>query len=100
MNNKIYTIEEIKDKSKNIFSKCDYIKKAYLFGSYAKQKADKNSDIDFIVCLNMPVGMKIYSLYDEINQEFGKETDILTENEIKKIMPKVYEQEKVLIYEQ
>lgn len=40
MNNKIYTREEIKKKSNDIFAKKSFIDKVYLFGSYAK-----NADI-------------------------------------------------------
>ena len=100
MSEKIYTIEEIKNKLNDIFVKKNYIDKVYLFGSYAKNTADSNSDIDLVVSLNAPVGMKLYSLYDEINEAFGKNADILTDKEIQEIMPKTFEKDKVLIYEQ
>lgn len=99
MNKDIYTIEYIKDKSKKIFQSKNYIDKVYLFGSYAKNTATPMSDLDFVVLLNSPIGMKLYSLYDEINETFGKKSDILTEKEILNIMPKTYKRERVLVYE-
>ena len=99
MSDKVYTIEEIKNMSREMFSRRDFIEKAYLFGSYARNTADKNSDIDIVVSLNSPVGMKLYSLYDEIENVFDKNSDILTENEILNIMPRTYERDRVLLYE-
>ena len=45
---KIYTIEEIKNKSVPIAKKYG-VKKLSLFGSYARGEADKNSDLDFFL---------------------------------------------------
>lgn len=48
MRDKIYTIDDIKSALKPVFK--DYnIKKAILFGSYAKGIADKQSDVDILV---------------------------------------------------
>lgn len=99
MNTNIYTIEEIKNKAKLLFVNKSFIDKVYLFGSYAKNKANPESDLDFVVTVNSPVGMKLYSLYDEINETFGKNTDILTESEIMSLMPNTYKKDRVLIYE-
>ena len=48
MKNKIYTFEEIKEITKVIFEKYN-IKKAYLFGSYAREEAKEDSDIDIMI---------------------------------------------------
>lgn len=45
---KIYTIEEIKTITYKIFKKYN-IKEAYIFGSYARGEATRNSDIDIII---------------------------------------------------
>lgn len=95
----IYTIEEIKEKAKNVFMNKEYIDRVYLFGSYAKNSARPDSDLDFVVRVNSSVGMKLYELYDEINDVFGKSTDILTEKEILSLMPKTYMKDRILIYE-
>ena len=99
MSNDILTTEYIKKESESIFKKYDFIDKVYLFGSYAKNKATSDSDIDIVVKLNTNVGMKLYSLYDDFENVLNKRVDVLTENEIKAIMPKTYERDRVLIYE-
>ncbi len=99
MNKKVYTIEEIKDKAKQIFVNKDYIDKVYLFGSYAKNTANPDSDLDFVVLTNASVGMKLYALYDDINEIFRKKSDILTEKEVLSLMPNAYKKDRVLIYE-
>ena len=99
MNKEIYTIDEIKNKARQLFVNKGFIDKVYLFGSYAKNKANSESDIDFVVSINSPVGMKLYSLYDEVNDVFGKNTDILTEKEAMSLMPNAYKKDRVLIYE-
>lgn len=99
MSDKIYTIAEIKEKMSSIFDDYDFIDKVYLFGSYAKNKAKSNSDIDLVIRLKEKVGMKLYGLYDIIENKLNKKSDILTENEIMKIMPKTYKRDRILIYE-
>lgn len=99
MSDRIYTIDEIKEKMEPIFDGYNFIDKVYLFGSYAKNNANSDSDIDIVVTLNENVGMKLYSLYDAIENTLSKKSDILTEKEIMKIMPKSYERDRVLIYE-
>jgi len=71
---RIYTIEEIKELTRNIFEKYR-IKKAYIFGSYARGEATEKSDIDIMI--------------------FGKNSDIKTllnlaafENELEEVLKK------------
>ena len=46
--------------------------------------ANQDSDIDIVVKLKNNVGMKLYSLYDDFENNFNKLVDVLTENEIMK----------------
>lgn len=48
MNDKIYTIEEIKEKVISIATNYN-LKSITLFGSYARGEATKDSDIDLII---------------------------------------------------
>ena len=48
MSEKIYSIEEIKTILKNILNNMP-VYKVTLFGSYAKNSANKNSDLDFVI---------------------------------------------------
>lgn len=97
--NKLLTIHQIRALSKPIFQKYKFINKAYLFGSYAKNIATSNSDIDIVVKLDDGVGMRLFGLYDDFENIFNKRIDLLTENEIMEIMPKVYKRDRILIYE-
>lgn len=99
MRGKLLTIDQIRTFSTPIFQKYEFINKAYLFGSYAKNIATTNSDIDIVVKLDDDVGMRLYGLYYDFENIFNKKIDLLTENEIMEIMPKVYKRDRILIYE-
>ena len=77
----IYTIEQIKEKCHKVFKKQDFVKEAYLFGSYARGEATENSDIDFMIILNRAVGMEFFGLYYYLQEEFGKNVDVISEKE-------------------
>lgn len=94
----IYTINQIREKSKHIFDKQDFVKEAYLFGSYARGEATENSDIDFMIVLNRKVGIEFFGLYHFLQEEFGKDVDVLSEREAYDIMPESIERDKVKIY--
>ena len=77
-NKKIYTINEISKIAKPVFEKYN-IEKAYIFGSYARGEATKNSDIDI-----MTVGEKNNSetyggLFEDLKEVLNKEIDIIKE---------------------
>ena len=94
----IYTIENIKNKSKKVFDNQDFVKEVYLFWSYARGEATEKSDIDFMVVLNRDVGMEFFGLYQFLQDEFEKDVDVLTEKEAYDIMPESIERDKVKIY--
>jgi uncharacterized protein len=55
------------------------IKKAGIFGSYARGEQKKNSDIDILVELPKKYkGYKFYELVEDISKELNKKVDILT----------------------
>ena len=82
MSEKIYTIEEIKMiLKKTLEDKPVY--KVILFGSYAKNKATKNSDLDFILDTKETLmGFKLYSLITKIEDSFSKNIDAFEKSEI------------------
>ena len=102
MNEKIYSLDEIKSISGDVFKKYPRIKTAYLFGSYARSQHTAKSDLDFMIVLYK---YDVESLKDELRVEddlmtaFNKNVDTLNEKEAMKIMPKSIERDKVLIYE-
>lgn len=107
---KIYSIEEIKNIARQIFSKYNF-EKVYLFGSYARGEATKLSDIDIMVVggnINTLMNLSDFAL--ELVKIFKKEIDIVKEenytkkddNEYfdlaNKLFYNVVRKERVLIY--
>lgn len=74
---KIYTINEIQKISIPIFKKYN-IKKIYLFGSYAREEANENSDIDFLISNNNLTLFSLSALENELIEVLKKDIDIIT----------------------
>ena len=74
-NHGILTIDQIRKICGEIFK--DYsVEYCYLFGSYAKGKATKKSDVDLLVA--MPVdGMKFFELIEVLREQLKKKIDLL-----------------------
>lgn len=82
MSDKIYTIDEIKINLKKILGKTDVIK-VILFGSYAKNSATANSDIDLVIdSSGKLIGFKLFSLISKIEELFKKDVDAFESFEI------------------
>ncbi len=81
MKSKIYTFEEIKSITKPIFEKYN-IKKAYLFGSYAREEAKTDSDIDIMIVKENSKIITLLNLVEfeeELKQVLNKEVDVVIE---------------------
>lgn len=75
------------------------IKNAYLFGSYARNTANENSDIDLIVDKGKIHTFKdFFHLHKDLERELGTNVDLLTEQSITPRFGKRINQDKVLIY--
>ena len=101
MTTKIYSIDEIK---KILYEtlKDTEIEKAILFGSYAKHKPTKNSDIDLLIDSNGKIkGLKFYAIMGIIKEKFNKEVDVIEKSEINKNskIEKEIEKTGVIVYE-
>mgnify|MGYP002858791015 CR=1 FL=1 len=82
MSEKIYTIEEIKEILKNILQNMP-VYSVTLFGSYAKNTANKNSDLDLVIDTKETLmGFKLYSLITKIEETFNKQVDAFEKSEI------------------
>lgn len=82
MSEKIYTIEEIKEVLKQILENMP-VYNVVLFGSYAKNTADKNSDLDLVIDTKETLmGFKLYSLITKIEEAFNKQVDAFEKTEI------------------
>ncbi len=96
----IYTQNEIKDRIIPIFEK-HKVKKAYLFGSYAKGEAGENSDIDILVESKLR-GIRFYGLLEALTETLEKDIDLIDVRELSDDSP-LHDEIKetgVLIYEQ
>jgi len=49
-----------------------------LFGSYARDEAGPDSDVDLLVDLSKPLGLRFYSLAEDIQDSLGLSVDLLT----------------------
>lgn len=79
---KIYTIEEIRKILIKILDK-EPVYSVILFGSYAKNCATKDSDLDFIIdTKNSLKGFKLFSLITKIEEVFNKEVNAFEKSEI------------------
>lgn len=82
MSEKIYTIDEIKAILKKVLENMP-VYNVILFGSYAKNTADSNSDLDLVIDTKETLmGFKLYSLITKIEEEFNKQVDAFEKAEI------------------
>lgn len=101
MADKIYTLKELEDLFKNIFMGYD-VKKALIFGSYAKNKQTKNSDIDIMIDSDGKLlNINFYGLLEDLVEVSGKKIDLFEITEINE-NSEVYNsivKEGVIVYE-
>ena len=101
MTKEIYTVEDIKEMLKEVLFDTE-VEKAVLFGSYAKKKATKHSDIDILIDSNGKIkGLKFYAIIDIIREKLGKDVDVIEKAEIDKNsrIEKEIEKTGVIVYE-
>ncbi|MBI2147732.1 nucleotidyltransferase family protein [Candidatus Woesearchaeota archaeon] len=56
------------------------IKKAGLFGSYARGEQKKNSDIDILIQPTRGMGIEFFGLNIELEEKLGKKVDLVSYN--------------------
>jgi predicted nucleotidyltransferase len=61
------------------------VKRIGLFGSYAHNSANEQSDIDLIIEFYEPIGLKFIDLCDHLENLFNKKVDVLTPAGLKSI---------------
>jgi predicted nucleotidyltransferase len=77
------------------------VKKAYVFGSYARNEADKNSDMDLLVELDhsQPIGMRFFTYQPELEKLLKMKVDLVSNEGLSKHIKPIIDKEKILIYE-
>ena len=82
MSEKVYTVDEIKMILKEILKNMP-VETVVLFGSYAKNEATKDSDLDFVIdTKEQLIGFKLFSLITKIEETFKKDVDAFEKSEI------------------
>ncbi|MDD6005226.1 MAG: nucleotidyltransferase domain-containing protein [Firmicutes bacterium] len=76
----IVDVEYIKLKCNEVFNKYD-VDFCYLFGSYAKEKAKPESDVDLLISTNVK-GLKFYGMVEELRTTLHKKVDVLDVNQL------------------
>ena len=102
MNNKIYSIEEIKNKIKEneqfLIEKYN-VQGFLLFGSYAKGDPTEHSDIDLLVDFRKIIDMfEMIDLQEYLQSLFDKKIDLGTKNGLKSFIKKSILKEAITLW--
>lgn len=76
----ILMLSDIQTKCKPILDKYN-VSFCYVFGSYAKGKADQHSDVDILVSTETG-GLRFYELVEEIRSSLNKRVDVLSADQL------------------
>ncbi len=85
----ILEIEDIIENCSAVFKNYD-IEYCYLFGSYAKGKANEKSDVDLLISSNVK-GIKFFALVEDLRNSLHKKVDALDLNQLNNNMDLVKE---------
>lgn len=98
MSDTVYSIPAIKSLLQPVFDGYK-IKKAVLFGSYAKGAAAKNSDVDILVDSGLK-GLAFFGLLEDVVNALDKNVDLLDTSQIvpESLVEKEITENGVLIY--
>ena len=79
--NVVYSIRQIRNACKEVFSQYPEVECAYLFGSYARGEAAAKSDIDIIVVCP-PIGMRFFGISALLEEKLHKTIDLHTHRQL------------------
>ena len=91
-------LEKISEKIKPVAQKYNLMY-VWVFGSYAKKKQKKDSDIDILVRTEDVAGFKIVEVKFALEEVLKKEVDIVTTGSIKGSLLEDEELEEILVYQ-
>jgi uncharacterized protein len=83
------------------YFKTQPVLKAYLFGSYARGEAQKDSDIDILLELDysVPIGLEFIEMKWDLEKVLHKTVDLVAADGLSKFMAPFIHRDKKLIYE-
>ncbi len=73
------------------------VKKIGIFGSVARGEAREDSDVDILVVLSEPIGLRIFDLKEFLESILGKEVDLVSEEAISPYIRPYIEEEVVFV---
>lgn len=75
--------------------------KAYLFGSFSRNEAEHDSDVDILVDLDYSkhIGLGFVTMQSELQQKLHKKIDLISSKAVSKFIKPFIDKDKVLIYE-
>lgn len=95
----VLNIEDIR-KSARKYGKQYGAERIYLFGSYARGEATKDSDVDLRVDRGTIRGFAMGGLLNDIEETLGKKVDLLSTGALRKDFLEEIKKEEILLYEQ
>jgi len=93
------TTEEIKIKTVPILKRHD-VEFAALFGSYARQEAESDSDVDLVVRYSKPKGLEHVGLALELEEALKEKVDLVTERSVDKYLKPFIQRDLEILYGQ
>ena len=76
------------------------VRRAWMFGSYARGEQREDSDIDILVGFDPTVGLfKYAAIYTDLKELLGCEVDLVQEESLKPYATATADRDKILIYE-
>jgi predicted nucleotidyltransferase len=96
--NNLYSLNDIKTKVANTARQYG-VKKVFLFGSYARGKANPGSDID--ICIekgNIQTLFELSGFCQDLEETLGSKVDVVTTVALSEEFKKQIEKDMVLIY--
>jgi len=77
------------------------VQKPFLFGSYARGKARKESDIDLLVELDYskPIGLEFIQMQLDLEGLLDQKVDLVSANGLSKYIRPFVDAEKIIIYD-
>jgi uncharacterized protein len=96
----ILTKEQIKKTIESYFAEKP-VKRVWLFGSYARNEADDNSDVDVLIDIEKgaKVGIRYFLWHEELGALLNKKVDVVSHGWENKFIKPYIDKDKTLIYE-
>lgn len=92
------TLDEIKNKAIPIAKKHNIVSLS-LFGSYARNEQNDESDLDFFIVANDKMGLFEYvEFYQELEKAFGRHVDVVSSGIEDKDFLNIIEKDKRVLY--